>query len=236
MPQPEAMPEFRTTKCSQHGHRELTVKLTSPVPNLHTMLTDYVESAVAKGTKFLPGQTLQLGWSTLKFIERPDGTLGVQERELTPEEQWTESAQRALVDLWTQREIASSLGLADELEFPKQTDDMLIYRCVTDETEGFVLNRMPKEEDLPPGFSGWSLSCTQRHEHGEVDVVPLLAIAANQPGLVQLLALPHGCTALVTWEAKPDAPAGRKRIVPRIFRDGEELKPADGTYLAALQA
>ena len=230
------MPEISTTKCRPVGHPELTVKYKSPVPGFHTPLFDYFENAVARGTKFVPGQTLQLGWSTLRLIERPDGTLGITEREPVPEERWTESAQRALQDLWLQKEIAASVGLLDELDFPRQDDGLLISACVDDATEAFLLTRIPKTGDVPPGFSGWSLTCPEKHDHGERDLVPLIAIAANQPGLVQLLALPVGCAARVTWEEKPDAPPGRKRIVPHLFRGSDELQPRPGSYLASLQA
>lgn len=230
------MPEISTTKCKAFGHPELTVKYQSPVPGFHAALFDYFEGAVARGTKFLPGQALQLGWSTLRLIERPDGTLGITEREPSPEERWTESAQRALQDLWLQKEIVSSIGLLDELDFPRQDEALLISACVDDSTEAFLLTRLPKAGDVPPRFSGWSLTCPEPHDHGERDAVPLLAVAANQPGLVQLLALPTGCTAQITWQEKPDAPPGRKRIVPRIFRGDGELKPAPGSYLASLQA
>jgi hypothetical protein len=229
------MPEYRTTKCSRHGHREFTVTLGEvPVPNLHEFLTSYFEDAVAAGTKFLPGQTLQLGWSTLRFVERSDGTLGVMERELTPEDRWTESVDNALMDMWQQREIVVSVGLQEELTFPRQLEGLMISDCIG-EADSFLLTRLPKSGDMPPDFSGWTLRCAQEHDHGERTVVPLLALAVNQPGLVQLLALPHGCTALVMWKEKPDAPAGFKRIVPHVFRGSEELKPKPGSYLAGLQ-
>ena len=67
-------------------------------------------------------------------------------------------------------------------------------------------------------------------------MLPLLALAANHPGLVQMLALPHGCTVLAVWKEKPNAPPGRKRIEPHVFRDAGELKPQPGSYLASLQA
>lgn len=230
------MAEFRTTQCSQHGHREFTITLgASPIPDLHGMLISYFEQAVARGTKFFPGQTLQLGWSTLRFCERKDGTLGVEERELTPDVEWTESAHRALLDMWLQREICDSVGLLKDLTFPRQDDGVMIARCM-DGAEALVLTRLAHDGDMPDDFSGWSIACAEDHDHGERSVVAALAIAALHPGLVQLLALPHGCTALVTWRERRDAPAGMKRIVPHVFRDAEELTPKPGSYLASLQA
>jgi hypothetical protein len=229
------MESFRTEKCRDHGHAELTVQMARTLPSLglHRILLDYFEGAVQHGTVFLPGQTIQLGWSTLRLIDRPDGTLGIEERELTPNEAWIEKVDRAVFDLWYQREIVASVGLLDKLSFPRQDQGVMVSACAMN-AESQVLTRLP-DDDLPPGFSGWTLSCTADHDHGERNVLPLLAIAANQPSLVQLLALPHGTSVLVVYREKPDAPPGALRIEPHVFRDGKELAPADGSYLAALQ-
>ena len=230
------MPTFRTTRCSAAGHPEITLQLAqdSPIPGVHEILIDYFEAAVARGTKFLPDQTVQLGWSVLKLCARDDGTLGVQERELTPEVAWTESVDRALRDVWMQREIAASVGLLDELAFPRQDEGVLVAECSRTSHE-LLLTRVALE-DAPPDFSGWLAACAHDHDHGERAYVPLLAIAAEQPPLVQLLALPHGTSVLAFFRAKPNAPADHLRIEPHVFRDGEEIAPAHGSYLAALQA
>jgi len=227
---------FRTTACAKFGHPELTVQLAeaSPIPDVHRILINYFEGAVARGSKFRPGQRVQLGWSTLLLCERADGTIGVQERELSPDPEWTESVDRAVRDLWYQREVADSVGLLDRLAFPSQGEGVMVAGCAM-EAKATLLTRLP-DEDLPEGFSGWTLCCAQDHDHGERDIVPLLALAGNLPSLVQLLALPHGTTVFVRYRGKPGAAAGALRIEPRVFHDGEELKPKSGSYLAALQA
>jgi hypothetical protein len=226
----------RTTKCTAAGHREVTIQVTKPPPitDLHQMLINYFEASVARGTKFLAGQTVQIGWSLLKLCERADGTLGVMERELTPDVMWVEQVDRALVDVWLQKEIAASVGLLDGLAFPRQDDSALVAECAMKKTQ-LVLTRLP-DEDLPDEFSGWMLACAEDHDHGERKQLSLLGLAAMQPGLVQLLALPHGTSVLVLYLEKANAPEGMLRIEPHVFRDGEELVPARGTYLAALQA
>ncbi len=197
------------------------------------MLIHYFEAAVTRGTKFLAGQTVQIGWSLLKLCDRTDGTLGVQERELTPEVMWVEQVDRALVDVWLQKEIAASVGLTDALAFPRQDDSALVAACATTNTQ-LVLTRLPDEE-LPADFSGWMLACAEDHAHGDRKQMSLLGVAAMQPGLVQLLALPHGTSVLVLYLEKANAPEGMLRIEPHVFRDGKEIVPARGTYLAALQ-
>jgi len=225
----------RTTKCTAAGHRELTVQVSKqpPIADLHQMLIHYFEASVARGTKFLPGQTVQIGWSLLRLCDRSDGTLGVQERELTPEVQWTEQVDRAIVDVWLQKEVAASVGLIDHLVFPRQDDIAFVADCALKKAQ-LVMTRVPDDE-LPDGFSGWMLACAEDHDHGDRRQVPLLGVAAMQPGLVQLFALPHGTSVLVLYVEKPDAPEGMLRIEPHVFRDGEEIVPQRGSYLAALQ-
>jgi hypothetical protein len=227
---------YKTTGCSRHGHREFTIQLAdpSPIPDLHRVLSDFFENAVARGTKFLPGQTVQIGWSKLRLCDRSDGTIGVEEREPTPNETWVESVDRALKDLWLQREVVASVGLLDELAFPYQDEHVLVTDCMIDAT-AMIGIRLAKQ-DTPEGMSGWSFTCAEDHDHGEKQVVPLLAVAAMTPAVVQLFALPHDTVVLVAFRPKPNAPEGMLRIEPHVFRGGEELIPAPGSYLAALQA
>jgi hypothetical protein len=225
----------KTTACSRHSHREFTIQLAerSPIPDIHRLLIEYFEESVARGTKFLPGQTVLLGWAQLKLCDRRDGTIGVQERELSPDEQWVETVDRALNDTWFQKEIVASVGLLDELSFPRQFEDVIVTDCALNANDLLAL-RLANDR-LPEGFSGWSLTCAEDHDHGEKQVIPLLAVAATLPAMVQLLALPHDTVVLVAFREKPDAPPGMLRIEPHVFRHGEELVPKPGSYLAALQ-
>ena len=200
------------------------------MPNVERILLDFFEDSVARGTAFAPGQTVQLGWSTLRLCDRADGTIGVEERELRPDEAWTESVDRALVDVWLQKEVAASVGLLDAISFPKQDDMMMASDCALG-GEPILMVRLEANE-LPQGFSGWTLACARDHDHGERHVIPLLALAANQPGLVQMLALPHGTQVFVKYTPID----GRLRIEPHVFRNGAEIKPSEGSYLAALQS
>jgi hypothetical protein len=227
--------EHRTTQCSRFGHPELTVVFDPlPIPGIEKMLLGYFEGAVSKGVKFRPGQTLQFGWSTLRFCERADGTLGVEERVVGPQREFTEGVGRALYDMFVQTEIVRSVGLEEQIDFPGQDDLVMFSECAQD-AEARILTRLPDEEGQPDDFSGWSLTCAQEHDHGERKVLPLIALKAFAPGLVQLLGLPRDTVVFVQFVAKPDAPAGHKRIEPHVFRDGNELTPKPGSYLAGLQ-
>jgi len=197
------------------------------------MLIHYFEAAVTRGTKFLAGQTVQIGWSLLKLCDREDGTIGLQERELTPDVRWAEHVDRAILDVWLQKEVAASVGMADSLAFPRQDHTALVANCAMSETQ-LVMTRLA-DDNLPDGFSGWMFACTEDHDHGERKQFPLIGIAAMQPGLVQMLALPYGTSVLVLYVERPDAPAGSVRIEPHVFRGAKEIVPVPGSYLAALQ-
>lgn len=214
------MTSLRTTGCTEHGHRELTLQLVDkPVPGSETWLVSYLERAVASGSKFLPGQTVQLGWSTLRVIERDDGTLGLEER--VDLETWRESVTLALWHTWTQKEVAASFGLVEGLVFPQQDQDAMVARCAL-ESEALLLTRIDVDD---ASFSGWGVTCAQDHEHSERAFVPLLEVTAQLPFVAQFVALPPGTSVLVI---------GPGRIRAHAFRDGEPLAIVPGSYIAAL--
>ena len=182
------MQSYRTTGCERYNHLEFTLQLEGepPVADLHRILIDFFEESVAAGTVFSPGETVTVGWSRLQLCDRDDGTIGVEERELTPDVQWTESVDRALCDTWYQREVASSLDMLEDLDFPSQDDAIMVAKCAED-AMNVVLARHPND-DVAENISGWSLVCTEDHDHGERKFLPLIAIAAFKPSLVQFLA------------------------------------------------
>jgi hypothetical protein len=227
---------FRTNACQRFAHPEFTIQFTqpSPIPGVERMLLEYLERSVEHGTRFSPGQTIRLGWATLRLCARSDATIGVQERELTPAVAWTESVDRALRNTWYQREIVDSVGLLREIDFPSHDDGVLLADCASNAT-AVVMTRLPAD-DGTRGFSGWSIACAEEHDHGERFVVPLLAVAAKQPALVQLLALPRGTVVLAMFRAKSGVPPELLRIEPHVYLGDEEIEPKPGSYLAALQA
>ena len=80
-----------------------------------------------------------------------------------------------------------------------------------------------------PTDSGWFVGCMDdSHDHQLPDaltVVPLIEIAVKVPPLTQFFALPEGTDVVVS---------GPGRIRARVFVEGEEVKPREGSYLHAL--
>jgi hypothetical protein len=216
---------FRTTRCAMYGQSEVTLQLSTPVPipGVETMLLRYFEEAAAAGTRFLAGETVRLGWSTLKLIARDDGTLGVQALDLEHLPQWHESVSQTLLEAWRQNEVARSVGLAPV--FPSQLSTAIVCTQWKDTVE-FALDRKPPQGDED---SGWFIGCTDpEHDHEAEQsllVTQLINVAAWVPPLAQFLALPPGVEVLMR---------GPGRVMAKVWFGGKALTAADGSYLAAL--
>ncbi|MER2560863.1 MAG: hypothetical protein ABTQ32_09100 [Myxococcaceae bacterium] len=214
------MNTFVTTGCTGHGHPEVTLTFVEPpiVPHGERLLLGYLENAVAKGTRFEPGQTLGLGGHLLRFKQRADGTLGLEEPVPSPKETWVEAVDRTVREVTFQRWVNESFDL--ELAFPPLRASVLVSRC--SEGAGTVVLTRVDAGDAAQAWSGWSLSCAQDHDHGERFSLPLLALSALRPTLVPFLALPSG--SVVVAGAGP----------AHVFADGKELSAKPGSYLQVL--
>lgn len=221
------MTEFRTTRCAAFQHSEFTLRFLSevPVPGLEKMLLGYFENAVAEGSRFKPGQSVQVGWATLRLTQREDGTLGVLEPDLKTELKWIESVDQSLLETWRQKEVLDSLGVLERADFPRQALQAVVCSR-TFEAPAFMMGRTAPST---PSDSGWFVGCMdESHDHQlaeALSVVPLIEIAVKVPPLTQFFALPQGTDVVVS---------GPGRIRARVFVEGEEVKPREGSYLDAL--
>ncbi len=218
------MTQFRTTGCAAFGHPEFTVRFARevPVPGLERRLLDLLEGEVARGVVFKPGQTVQLGWATLRLVARADGTYGVLEPDLAHELKWVESVDQALLEAWRQQEVLASVGLEARADFPRQALQAVVCARAFEATR-WLLGRT---EPSAPTDSGWFLGCLDdTHDHQASDalaVVPLVELAARVPPLAQFLALPVGADVVLSDDGGLRA---------RVFLDDEERPPRPGSYL-----
>ena len=221
------MTEFRTSACTAHQHPEFTLRFLRdvPVPGLEKLLLGYFENAVASGTKFKAGQTVQLGWATLRLTQREDGTFGVLEPDLKTELKWIESVDQSLLETWRQKEVLESVGLLEQASYPRQALQAVVCSRVWD-AAAFMMGRTAASA---PTDSGWFVGCMdEAHDHQTPDalsVVPLIEIAVKVPPLTQFFALPEGSDVVVT---------GPGRVRARVFFEGKELQPRESSYLSAL--
>lgn len=208
---------YTTSGCSRFGHPEVTVTFLEPplIPDGERLVLGHVESAVARGVRFGAGQTLAVGGHLLRFCERSDGTLGLEEPEPSPKERWIEGVDRTVREVTLQKYVAESVGLGPV--FPPPRSSLLVTRC-SEDSDAVILTRLDAG-NAGKGLSGWRLTCAESHDHGEPFVVPMLAMSALTPGLVPFLALPPDCVAHVS--------SGPARVVYR----GQERHPVEGSFL-----
>lgn len=208
---------FTTSGCAKHGQAEVTVTFVQPplIPGGERLILGFVEDAVARGTRFKAGETMLIGGSLLRLCQRPDGTLGVEEREPAPKETWIEGVDRTVREVMLQKYVNESVGL--ELAPPAPGASLLVARCA-EASEVVVLSRAGGAQPRA-GLSGWTMTCGEAHEHESQFVLPVLALSALRPDVVPFLALPDGVVVKVS-----SGPI-------TVMHGGVEKVPAPGSFL-----
>ncbi|MGX1779101.1 hypothetical protein ACWIGW_43835 [Nocardia brasiliensis] len=223
---------YRTTIGAEYRHPEFVARLSEPaIPDTDEALVDWIlddlQRSISTGTRFTPGERIQVGWRTLRIIERADGLLGLHERVST--DAWEEHVELTLRETWYQKEVAASLGLTEDLDFPAEHQSAAVASCVHDRLPALVLAR---DESDDARFSGWRVHCAQDHDHGTWSSRTLWEVTDFAPFATQFLALPT--TTSLTVEAPHTTPSGRIRT--HITLGGRHRVPNPGSYLAVLNA
>jgi hypothetical protein len=211
-----------TQKCRQHGHPEISLECedTPPLSLSLPWFLGWIETEVAGGRRFLPEQTVQVGWSLLEVRQRTDGTLAFYEPDFRAlPVRFVDSVSNTLLHLFLQKSVAESLGLGAELNLPSLRQSAIV--C-TDfgRSESFIMNRVsPKDSD-----SGWFFGCTsEAHDHDaaaslrRVSLYEAAAILDSRT--IQFLGLP------------PDISVAFDGKAPYFFRDGTDLAIRPGSFL-----
>ncbi len=180
----------------------------------------WIESEVAKGRRFLPEQTVQLGWSMLKVQQRTDGTLSLVEPDFKSMPiRFVDSVTNTLLHVLLQKSVNESLGLPDQILTPSLRDSAII--CTKfGSTPGFIMDRLvPKDRD-----SGWFFGCDSgSHDHTKAEALLRVsiyeAVVRHTDKIIPFLSLPPGVSV------------GFKHKLP-IFKRGDlELPIRQGSYL-----
>jgi hypothetical protein len=211
-----------TQKCREQGHLEISVEC-DEAPFLSVgleFLLKWIESEVASGRKFVPDETVQVGWSLLEVRQRTDGTLALFEPDFkSMPTKFIDGVSNTLLHMLLQKYTAESVGLANELTFPDLRHSAIV--CTEFGSDGFVMDRnAAKEFD-----SGWFLGCEHdAHDHQTPESLRRVSLyeAAVQidDRIIPFLALPAG--TIIDFRSK----------VPRVLRPQGELKILPGSYLA----
>ncbi|WP_024802128.1 hypothetical protein [Nocardia sp. BMG51109] len=223
---------YRTTIGRRQGHPDVVARIADPpVPGLDESLVEWVlddvQDAMAVGTRFASGRTIRIGWRTLRLTERDDGMLGLLER--TGEDAWAEHVEQTLGETWYQKEVAASLGLVEELAFPRDDQYVTIAECVQPDLSALLLCRT---EAGDPDDSGWMVCCLNSHDHGPWRRRTTWEVSRSMPFATQFLALPPGISVAI------DAPGSTAtgRIGVRVLFGDRRMLAHPDSYLARLGA
>ncbi|MEV0062935.1 hypothetical protein [Nocardia sp. NPDC050718] len=217
--------EQRRTAAGVAGQAEFTLEYEYDIVTELGIdwLVSWLEDSIRAGSRFTPAQTVTIGWLNCYVIENADGTLGLCEPDFENVPPiLAAGASKAVGQLWYQREVAESVGLGDELDFPHYTHRAVTCDAFAD-SGGVVMYRYPHNEHYDD-FSGWFVGCSGlAHEHDDTTMrsTTLYELAVINPSIVGYLALPHDCSV--------DTSDG----APEIWRNGEPLTVRDGSLLAA---
>jgi hypothetical protein len=211
-----------TQKCRAHGHLEISVEC-EDTPSLSSSLQwflTWIENEVAGGRRFLPEQTVQVGWSLLEIRQRPDGTLGLFEPDFQSMPlRFVDHVSNTLLHLFLQKSVAESLGLEAELALPSLQQSAIVCSDFG-KSGGFILSRAsPKDRD-----SGWFFGCdSTEHDHDSADALRRVSLyeaaALLDSRTIPFLGLP------------PDILLGFDGKIPYFFRGETELAIQPGSFL-----
>src|SRR3954469_14571281 len=211
-----------TSKCKEHGHLEVSVLCdeTSALSSKLKWLLEWIESEVARGRRFLPEQTVQIGWSVLEIRQRNDGTLALFEPDFQSiPVKFIDSVSNTLLHLLLQKGVTDSLDLETDIAIPSLRDSAIV--CTRfGSTDGFVMSRLMPQA----GDSGWFFGCdSPAHDHQAPENLRRVSLyeaaVRHNDGIIPYLGLP------------PNTFAGFSGEVPYFSRDERELAIRRGSYL-----
>jgi hypothetical protein len=208
--------ECATRSCGRYGHAEFVVEV-GDVPQVDaTWLIGYLEDAVAEGTVFAPGETIQIGWMITRIELAPAGRLTLYEPDLRSlPVRFVPGTAATLRHLRAQRNLADAFGLGDLLQFPSIADSAIACTHY-DRGHDWVLSRVEPEVQIEGRDCGWFVGCAvDSHDHDDpvsLERISLYQIAMRVPEIVEYLALPPSCEVIV-----------RRGGEPMVAYDGEVL-------------
>lgn len=213
----------RRTTAEASGHPEFTLEYEPEVVTELGIewLASWLESCIRSGTRFSVGESIAIGWLNCYVTDLGDGTLGLCEPDFeNVPPNLVAGASSTVSQLWYQREVAESVGLADELDFPRYIQYAMTCELFAS-AETVLMHRYSHDEDE----SGWYIGCPgDDHDHDEANLrhATLYELAVANPAIIGFLALPPHCSVLVGGGT------------PLVVRQGEPLPVRDGSLLATM--
>lgn len=216
--------EYKTSRCHEVGHPELAFRVDAALilESDIDWLVCTLESMVASGSRFMSGQTIQIGWGCLKFGVLAEGSLRLLEPDYTskPPIEFVDSVTQTLSHLRLQKDIVESYFGIEEIAFPSLMESCIV--CTNAEAADVVMDRMAAE----PPDSGWFIGCTREsHDHNDLENLTKVSVyeaVQRFPAAIGFLALPFG----VFLKSTPGD--------IRILLGDVEITPKEASYVARL--
>ena len=218
------MKTLRTTNCHNHQHPEFRIEYDPSIVHVEfdvTSIVEWIEQTVADGTRYVPGQSCQIGWLITEVRQREDGDLSLWEPNMGPIPiVWRESISLTMNHLRLQKDLVESVLDSAELSFPSIYQSAIVCTRL-ENCERVVMERV----ESSGRDSGWFIGCREQgHDHNdpaELKCTSLYDSAVRlAPQIIPYLALPAG-TVLCIGSGSP-----------AIFRHGESLDFKPGSLLA----
>jgi hypothetical protein len=221
--------EIRTIRCSLHGHPEIAIRFDQllALDIDAKWLVAFLESSVAEGRKYEPGQTLQIGWTVTKF-QQSDANL-VRLLEPVPGSEpivFADSVTHTLAHLRQQKDVAESFCPPIEWDFPSMLQSALVCTdlSIPEAGVGVMARHAPDGRD-----SGWFFGCeNSHHDHNDpanLVRLSLYRVGCQNPSVIKYLALPAGTLIQELASTKPC-----------FLFQGAERQIAGGSYLDHLRS
>jgi hypothetical protein len=213
-----------TTNCGKYGQQEISVAyeqekvLESDVK----WLLEWLGSEVANGRRFLPSETIQIGWTLTKFEPFEDGILKICEPDMKSfPVKFVDSVTHTLTHLRFQKMVAESIGVANELSFPALNQSAITCNWFKEHIGIFMDRLKPKDSD-----SGWFIGCDDpNHDHQDQNNLQRKSlyelVVRHDRNIIPYLGLPAGISVHV------------RDSVPSFHRGEKQLAILPNSYLAA---
>lgn len=211
-----------TRACSAFGLREIEIAFDPDVTAEQdaAWFSATLERMVAQGSRFEPGQSIQIGGGMAWITERANGALGFEEPDLRSIPlRRVAGLTHSLATLRLQKDVLESFFPTDRIAFASLSHSCIVCNALSD-TGAFLMQRAERSRDSD---SGWFLGCLEDHDHNVAShlrqVTVYEAIVRLCPGSLPYLALPVGTAVALHPE-------------PRVMYQWQALSPKPGSFFA----
>jgi hypothetical protein len=197
------------TVQSNNGSIPVSVRCRPDLAVLGRWLADLCAGFDRQGRGIADGVTIEVGWSVLRLVEQPDGSLLVCEPDYASDlpSALRDDVSITLQVLAAQRDLLKAVGLeATPCRFDQR---VVVRKGALDAVKIYADRQEPAEGD-----SGWYIGPAERLPPAGVDElesVLLCRLVQRRPAVMAAMALPPGC--IVVWDGNDIEavfdPAGR---------------------------